>query len=139
MLGLVVRQRTIHYASFHYNASHEGIDYGFECGIDFNQIERLSAMGFVKDHKDLFITSPTGTGKSYLATALGYRACGEGFRVLYTNTAKLMSSMKIAKAKGAILSELKRIERVDLLILDDFGMQPFDVAARGVLMGYFRR
>ena len=45
-----------------------------------------------------------------------------------------MSQLKIAKVKGAILTELKRIERVDLLILDDFGMQAFDAASRGILM-----
>ena len=46
-----------------------------------NQVERLAALEFVRDHKDLFITEPTGTGKSYLATALGNKACQDGFRV----------------------------------------------------------
>lgn len=97
-------------------------------------MERLAALELVRDHKVLFITGPTGTGKSYLATALGYRACQEGFRVIYSNTARLMSQFKIDKAKGTILAELKRIERSDLLILDDFGMQSFDSQARGILM-----
>lgn len=91
-------------------------------------------MDFVKENKDLFITGPTGTGKSYLATALGYKACQEGYRVFYASTGKLMSQLKIAKVKGTILAEFKRLERCDLLILDDFGMQPFDSQARGILM-----
>jgi DNA replication protein DnaC len=91
-------------------------------------------LDFVKENKDLFITGPTGTGKSYLATALGYKACQEGYRVFYASTGKLMSQLKIAKVKGTILAEFKRLERCDLLILDDFGMQPFDSQARGILM-----
>lgn len=127
-------ERAVKYAQFRYNASLEDMDYTFERGLDRNQVERLAALEFVRDHKDLFITGPTGTGKSYLATALGYKACQDGFRVMYASTAKLMSLLKIAKAKGTILNELKRIERVDLLILDDFAMQPMDVQSRGILM-----
>jgi len=127
-------ERAVKAALFRYNASLEDVDYSYERGIDRNQIERLAALEFVRDHKDLFITGPTGTGKSYLATALGYKACQDGFRVLYASTAKLMSQLKIAKAKSTILAELKRIERVDLLILDDFCMQPLDAQSRGILM-----
>jgi DNA replication protein DnaC len=53
-----------------------------------------------------------------------------GYRVLYASTSKLMGQLKLAKAKGTILAELKKIERQDLLILDDFGLQPFDAQAR---------
>ncbi len=127
-------ERAIKAASFRYSASLEEIDYSFERGLDQNQVERLAALAFVKESKDLFITGPTGTGKSYLATALGNKACQEGYRVLYTSTAKLMSSLKIGKVKGTILTDLKRIERTDLLILDDFCMQSFDSQSRGILM-----
>jgi DNA replication protein DnaC len=127
-------ERAVKAAQFRYNASLEEVDYTFERGLDRNQVERLAALEFIQQNKDLFITGPTGTGKSYLATALGNKACQEGYRVFYSNTAKLMSAMKIAKAKGTILVELKRIERADVLILDDFGMQAFDSQSRGILM-----
>jgi DNA replication protein DnaC len=127
-------ERAIKTASFRYNAVLEEIDYTFERGLDRNQVERLAALEFVKDSKNLFITGPTGTGKSYLATALGYKACGEGYRVAYASTGKLMSQLKIAKVKGTSINEFKRLERADLLILDDFGMQAFDNHARGILM-----
>jgi DNA replication protein DnaC len=127
-------ERAIKAASFRYNAVLEEVDYSFERGLDRNQVERLAALDFVKDAKDLFITGPTGTGKSYLATALGYKACQEGYRVFYASTGKLMSQLKIAKIKGTNLNELKRLERTDLVILDDFGMQALDSQARGVLM-----
>lgn len=127
-------ERAIKAAMFRYNASLEEVDYTFERGLDRNQVDRLAALDFVKENKDLFITGPTGTGKSYLATALGYKACQDGYKVFYASTAKLMSSLKIAKVKGTILNEFKRIERTDLLILDDFAMQAFDSQSRGILM-----
>lgn len=127
-------ERAIRIASFRYNGTLENIDYTFERGLDRNQVERLAAMEFIREHKDLFITGPTGTGKSYLATALGYKACQDGYKVLYASTNKLMSQLKIAKVKGTILGECKRIEKMDLLILDDFGMQALDSHARGILM-----
>ena len=127
-------ERAIKAANFRYNASLEDIDYTFERGLDRNQVDRLAALEFVRDIKDMLITGPTGTGKSYLATALGYKACQDGYRVFYASTAKLMSQLKIAKVKGTILNDFKRIERTDLLILDDFAMQTFDSQSRGILM-----
>jgi DNA replication protein DnaC len=127
-------ERSVRLAGFRYSASLEQVDYSIERGLDKNQVHRLAALDFVKEHKDLFITGSTGTGKSYLATALGYQACQNGYKVLYVNTAKLMGQLKLAKAKGTILAELKRIERVDLLILDDFGLQPFDPQSRIALL-----
>jgi len=127
-------ERAIRGAGFRYKASLEQIDYAIDRGLEKNQVHRLAALDFVKEHKDLFITGSTGTGKSYLATALGYQACQNGYKVLYVNTAKLMGQLKLAKAKGTILAELKRIERADLLILDDFGLQPFDAQSRASLL-----
>ena len=100
----------------------------------FRNPERLAELSFVKESRDLFITGSSGTGKSYIATALGYRACQKGMKVLYANTARLMGQLKMAKAKGTILQELKKIERADLLVLDDFGIQPFDAGGRMNLM-----
>ena len=118
-------ERLIKQASFRYKASLEEVDYSLERGLERNLLERLAELSFVKESRDLFITGSSGTGKSYIATALGYRACQKGMKVLYANT---------AKAKGTILQELKKIERADLLVLDDFGIQPFDAGGRMNLM-----
>lgn len=127
-------ERSIRQANFRYNASLEQIDFSIDRGLDKNEVHRLASLDFVGEHKDLFITGSTGTGKSYLATALGYQACQQGYRVMYVNTAKLMGQLKLAKAKGTVLSDLKRIERMDVLILDDFGLQPFDAQSRIALL-----
>ena len=65
---------------------------------------------------------------------LGHKACQDGFRVMYASMAKLMSQFKISKAKGTLLADLKRIERGDMLILDDFCTQPLDAQSSGILM-----
>lgn len=96
--------RAVKQANFRYKASLEEIDYSIDRGLDKNQVHRLAALDFIKEHKDLFITGSTGTGKSYLATAIGYHACQEGYKVMYVNTAKLMGQLKLAKAKGTILA-----------------------------------
>lgn len=127
-------ERLIRQASFRYKSSVEEINFNVERGLDRNQFQRLAELTFVREHKDLFITGSTGTGKSYLATSLGYEACQKGLKVLYASTNRLMGQLKIAKAKGNILQELKKIERTDLLILDDFGMQTFDAQSRMNLM-----
>ena len=127
-------ERAIRQASFRYKATIEEIDFSVERGLDKNLTGRLADLTFVKERKDLFITGSAGTGKSYLATAFGFQACQKGYKVLYANTSRLMGILKVAKAKGTILQELKKIERLDMLILDDFGIQPFDSQGRMNLM-----
>ena len=127
-------QRGLKNANFRYSASIEQLDYSGDRGLDKNLVQRLSTCGFIKKGEDLFITGSTGTGKSFLASALGQQACLFGYKVLYANTAKLMSHLKMAKADGAHLKELSKIEKQDALILDDFGVQPFDAQSRALLL-----
>ena len=72
----------------------------------------------------------TGSGKSFIASALGHNACMFGFRVLYFSAAKLFSILKLKKADSTYLKELKRIQKQDLLILDDFGLEHLDKISR---------
>ncbi len=127
-------KRSIHAARFRYRADSASVDYGCARNLDKNQINRLFAGDFIKVGQDVFITGSTGTGKSYLASAIGYQACLLGYKVFYASTAKLMSTLKMAKADGSHLKELARIEKQDLLILDDFGIQSFDANGRSMLM-----
>ena len=116
-------ERAIKNAKFHYKASVENIIYEETRNIDKNKVLRLAECNFVEQNENIIITGSTGVGKSYLATALGYQACIEGYRAMYLNTTKLFSKLKIAKADGSYLRELGKIERQHLIILDDFGLQ----------------
>lgn len=121
-------------AGFRLQSSIEEIDYSVDRGLDKNLVERLADLSFIRERKNIFITGSAGTGKTFIATALGNCACQKDYRVIYANTARLMGLLKASKASGKILRDLKRIERTDLLILDDFALSPFDNVTRGILM-----
>jgi DNA replication protein DnaC len=126
--------RSVKNAKFRYAAQVENILFDSERGVDKNLVHRLAECSFIKNAENLIITGSTGTGKSYLASALGYQACMSGYKVLYTSATRLLSQLKMAKADGSSLKELIRLEKLDLIILDDFGIQPFDQQARMMLM-----
>jgi DNA replication protein DnaC len=127
-------ERQIFYAKFRYKASVEDIHYHADRSIDRNQIMRLADCTFISRFENLLVTGSTGIGKSYIASAIGYQACMLGYRVMYASTPKLFAKLKMAKADGSYLKEIAKIERQELLILDDFGIQPFDAQSRAALM-----
>ena len=110
------------------------MDYTISRGLDRNQMERLATLDFVRKGQTLFITGSSGTGKSYLASALGYQACKEGIRTLYANASKLLGVLKVAKTKGTLETEMKKIERSQLLILDDLFLVGLDAKERPLLL-----
>jgi DNA replication protein DnaC len=121
-------------ARFRYKAALEDLHYHTDRNIDKNQIMRFADCDFIDKAESILITGSTGIGKSYIASALGYHACGMGYRVVYHNVPKLFSKLKMSKADGSYLKEIAKIERQHLLILDDFGIQPLDVQSRTALM-----
>ena len=127
-------ERQLKNARFRYKASLEELNFQIDRNIDRNQVMRFGECAFISKHENILITGSTGIGKSYLASAIGHQACGLGFKVAYFNTAKLMGKLKIAKADGSYIKEVAKIERQNLLILDDFGIQPFDAQGRSMLM-----
>jgi len=127
-------EQKIKNARFRYKASIEDLYYAQDRNIDKNQIMRLADCSFIDRHENILITGSTGIGKSYIASAIGHHACSLGYKLMYQNTPKLFAKLKMAKADGSYLKELSKIERQDLLILDDFGIQPFDAISRAALM-----
>ena len=127
-------ERRLRNARFRYQSCMESIDYQAERNLDRNQIMRFAECNFIKKYENIIITGSTGIGKSYLATALGHQACTLGFKVYYANLAKLFSRLKMGKADGSYLREISKIERQDLLIIDDFGLLPIDNQNRSALM-----
>jgi len=120
-------ERGLKNAKFRYKAALEDLQYSKERNIDKNLVMRLSECSFIDKHENVLITGSTGIGKSFIASALGHHACSQGYRVMYHNTAKLFGKLKMSKADGTYIKELGKIERQHLLILDDFGIQPFYV------------
>ncbi len=127
-------ERTTKNARFRYKASVEQLDYDSKRGLDKNHIQRLADGKYITEKENILITGSTGTGKSFLASALGQQACQQGFKVLYANTSRLFIQLKMAKADSSAIRELAKIEKQDLLILDDFGIQPIDQPSRSTLL-----
>jgi DNA replication protein DnaC len=127
-------ERTIVGAKFRYKASIEDVNFHASRSLDRNQVKRLAECSFIDKYENILVTGSTGIGKSYIATAIGYQACVMGYRVFYASTPKLFAKLKMAKADGSYLKELAKLERTQLLILDDFGIQPFDSQSRASLM-----
>jgi DNA replication protein DnaC len=121
-------------ARFRYPASIEEIDFTARRGLDKNQMLRLAEGTFLEKRENILITGATGVGKSYLSSALGHQSCQLGYRTLYFNTQKLFTRLKMLKADGSYIREISRIEKHDLLILDNFGLAPMDNVARMILL-----
>lgn len=127
-------ERQIRNARFRYNASIEQLHFDVERNLEKNQILRFAECKFIDHGENILITGSTGIGKSFLASALGNQACTLGYKVYYTNATKLFAKLKMTKADGSYLREISRMEKQDLLILDDFGIQPLDSQSRSSLM-----
>ena len=119
-------QRLITNARFRYQASFEEMNFSVRRNLDKNQLLRLSSCDWITKHQNIIITGSTGSGKSWIASALGAQGCQHGIKVLYKNCIKLFDELKIAKADGSYFKEMSKIEKMDLLILDDFGLKPLD-------------
>ena len=127
-------QRLIKQARFKQKASLAEVTYSPERNLDKNSFIRLGTLHFIQRKENLIIVGASGTGKSYIAQALGYQACLTEHRVLYANTAKLLGGLTLSKMDGSYLKEIGKIKRTDLLILDDFGLQAFDKRTREIMM-----
>src|SRR5690606_35450589 len=126
--------RLIKQAGFRQKADVTGVDYAAHRSLDKNMFNRLATLEFMNRKENIIITGASGVGKSYLAQALGHQACIIGYKVIYTNTARLFTRLKLSKTDGTYIKELNRLQKVNLLILDDFGLQAFDNMARAILM-----
>lgn len=127
-------ERLIKNAKFRYQASMEQVDYIEKRNLDKTQMLRLSTCEWIKRKQSIIISGSTGLGKSFLASALGHQACQQGYKVYYRNCSKLFDQLKMAKADGSYINEINRIEKLDLLILDDFGLKPLDNNQRLILL-----
>lgn len=126
--------RLIKNASFRYKANLEEINYSKSRKINKNTIISLGRCDWIEKKENVLITGSTGTGKSFLACALGQKACLLKYKVKYANCMKLFSHLKLAKVDGTYFKEMKQLEKSDLLILDDFGLKSFDTDSRLFLL-----
>lgn len=121
-------------AALRYEVPLTGLDLETPRGLDKTLVLHLASGAFIRAHEDVLITGPTGVGKSYICCALGHQACLHGYKTLYFNLRKLLAKLKAAMADGSYLKLIAKIEKHDLLIIDDFGLQKLDANARQILL-----
>lgn len=121
-------------ATFRTVSGIENIDFTASRGLDKNTFNRLASLDFLTKNENLIITGPTGTGKSYLAQALGRQACLCLNKTKYFTTTKLMDEISLAKLQGTYHQLIKNIQNTKLLIIDDFGLTSFDQKTRQAFM-----
>lgn len=112
----------------------EDIDYRHPRGLDRTLVSRLSTCEWIRKSLNLLITGSTGCGKTFIACALGHKACRDGHSVLYRRVPRLLGELEIAKGDGSYPRLLNRWAKTDLLILDDWGLTPLgDQGGRDIL------
>ena len=112
----------------------EDIDYRHPRGLPKALIQDLVAARWVAAHQTVVLTGPTGIGKSYLACALAHKACRDGFTVVYRRASRLYDELAQARADGTYLTVLRRLAKAQLLVLNDFGLEPLGAAERKGLL-----
>ena len=117
--GLAIRLKN---AQLKISASLEDLDYRSSRGLKRAQIDQLRASSWVKEHRNCLITGPTGSGKTYLACAVGAQACREGYGTLYYYAPKFFRALETARADGSLLPLLKKLARAPLILVDDLGL-----------------
>lgn len=118
--------RLLKTANFRYQATIVETQFDASRGLDKNRVMELTTCAYIKGGIPVIITGPAGTGKSWLATALGHQACMLGFKVRYYNIFKLFEQIAMARMEGTLTKFFNRIADTDLLIIDDFGVRSLD-------------
>jgi DNA replication protein DnaC len=126
--------RLIRLAQFKLRASIQDVDYQHPRNITVSQMATLAQADWVLRAQNLLITGPCGSGKTYLACALGHSACLRGYGVRYFRLSRLLRALTQARADGTYHKQLRQLAKVDLLMIDDWGLEALTPAHRNDIM-----
>lgn len=112
----------------------EDVDYRPGRGIEKKLLAALGSGDWIRHHHNCLVTGPTGSGKTWLACALGNAACRQGFSVLYVRLPRLFEELRIAHGDGSFTRRLVALAKTDVLLIDDWGLAPPSAAERSDLL-----
>ncbi|HME21386.1 MAG TPA: IS21-like element helper ATPase IstB [Acetobacteraceae bacterium] len=124
----------LRYARLRHHAAVEDVDYRTSRGLDRALFQKLALCGWIEARQNLIIEGPTGVGKSWLACALGHRACRDNHSVLYQRIPRLFADLALARGDGRYARLMRALGGVKLLILDDWGLEPLGPEQRRDLL-----
>src|ERR1700694_3448864 len=120
----------LRYARLRHQAAVEDVDYRAARGLDRALFQALTAGRWIEEAQNLIIEGPAGVGKSWLACALGHKACRDNRSVLYQRAPRMFSDLALARGDGRYARICRALFGVQLLVIDDFALQPIDAQAR---------
>jgi DNA replication protein DnaC len=112
----------------------EDVDYSHARGLSKQVMLELATCRWLTAHQNVIITGMTGLGKSWLACALGQKACRDGYTVVYRRVPRLFDELAQARADGTHFQLLRRFAKIQVLILDDFGLEVMTAPQRRDLL-----
>lgn len=127
-------QMLLRRASLPLNASLEDVDYRTPRGLDKSLFLSLGSLDWIRNRHNVVITGLTGTGKSWLACALAHQACRDGLASYFIRVTALVDSMVTARATGSFGNRLEGLNKYDLLVIDDWGIDAFNKRAQNDLL-----
>lgn len=128
------QERLVRQARFKLRATVQDIDYQHPRNIKQAQLAQLAQGEWIERAQNLLVTGPCGSGKTYLACAVGHNACLQGFSARYYRLSRLLLELTQAKADGSYQKLLAQIAKIDVLLIDDWGLEPLTAAQRNDLM-----
>jgi len=121
-------------SNIRYNAVIEQVECNPSRNLAVDQLASISDCSFIQRAENVLITGATGCGKSYLACAIGRESCSKGYKVYYFGMSRFMEKIAISKVEGTYIKMINNIAKADLIILDDFGLNPLDTITRLALL-----
>jgi DNA replication protein DnaC len=127
-------QMNLRLSKLRYNAVMEQVHCSESRNLTKEQLIYLADCSFIERAENILITGATGCGKSYLACAIGRAACSQGYKVLYLGMTRFLEKINQSRLDGTYIKTLNQIEKNQLIILDDFGLQPMENNTRLALL-----
>lgn len=132
-------ERRVTSANFHNIKTLESYDYSFHEYKHTQKIKELATLSFIKNKDNVVLLGPPGVGKSHIATALGIEACRAGYRVLFTDTIEFINGLSASVADGTLKAKLKKLSKIDLLIIDELGYVKMDKEKESIFFQVIRQ
>jgi len=126
--------RLLQCARLKHNACLEDVDYRANRHLDRSRIVALGSCDWIRRGHPLLITGPTGVGKTWLACALAHQACRQGLTVRYLRVPRFFEELRVAHSDGSFSKRMAALAKVDLILLDDFGLAPLTAGHRHDLL-----